>query len=155
MWLAKLKRMMDELPEQYLQPYLVNPEDFSLIPVGSKPVSQLTEEEKRLRGVVCQLNDSILREDEAHRALHDQGMAGHSQEACFNYQNKMMLKEKEVEVIAEIFYRSLEERLGYENFFIIDGYDIYAVPYKKVTCNQPMPDDFNIPEFNDWPKTKH
>ena len=162
MWLAKLKRMLDELPEQYLQPVPVDSEAVILIPPGSKPVSRLTEEEKRLYGAYNQLCDAVCREAEAHRALYGQDDSKHPPEACHKFAEQMRPRDEEAQLVLAILARSLKERLGFENEYIIDNHDVYAVPYITIALmggdtgnDQSMPDDMNIPGLSGWPETKH
>ena len=163
MWLAKIKRMMDELPEQYLQPKPVDPEAMMLIPPGSKPVSQLTEEEMRLNGVARQLNDTALLEHEAHIALYGQDESEHPLEACRKHNEQIRSRDEELEIVLDILIRSFKERLGFENEYIIDGYDIYVIAFLTVEVMEPdtdtkdepaSMDGVGIPGFRGWPKTE-
>lgn len=168
MWLAKLKRMMDELPEQYLQARPGDPEELALILPGSEPVGQLTEEEKRLDGVCCQLWNAANLEAEAHKALHHsqgQDESQHPPEACLRHKAQMDHREEEIQMISAILMRSLIERLGSENDYVVAGHDVYAIPSvldevlkmlkQGIRDDEPMPDDMGIPGFRGWPGTKH
>lgn len=157
MWLAKLQRMIDELPEQYLQAGPGDPEAMMLIPPGSKPVSQLTEEEKRLNGVYNQLWDAAHLEFEAHVALYGEDESKHPPEACRKFAEQMRPRDEEAQLVSAILARSLKERLGFENEYIIDNYDVYAVSPNPITLmiqdigDEEIPYDADIPGFNGWP----
>ena len=162
MWRAKLDRMMAELPEKYLQPRPANPEDFMQVPPGSKPVSQITEEERRLIGVYHQLIDVFRMEEEAHDVLHGQVEDGLSLEICKKHRAQALHREAELEIISLIFTRSLLERLGFENDYIVNGSDVYAVPSvaaeiarEEVVEDQPAPDDFDNFGPDPWSGIKH
>ena len=162
MWLAKLQRMMDELPEKYLQAGPSDPEELALIPLGSELVSRLTEEEKRLDGVCRQLWDMVQLEVEAHNTLHE---SQHPSEVCLRHHAQMLHREEEMQIISAILVRALSERLGFENDYAIAGHDVYAIPtildealraMKQKPGNEPeMPDDMGIPGFRGWPEIKH
>lgn len=153
MWLAKLNRMMDELPGEYLQPLAANPEISELIPPGSQPVSRLTDEEKGLYGVYRQLGDFVKREDEAHIALHHQGDNQHSVDAsCAEHAVALEAKADEAGLIIAILMLSLKERLGGGRDYIFDGYDIYTISDQDVEV---VPEGLEIPDPDDWPETKH
>ncbi len=163
MWLAKLKRMMDELPERYLQPEAGDPEELALIPPGSKPVSQLTEEEQRLDGVCRQLYDMAELEFDAHKALHGQDESTHPPGACLKHNAQMRLREEEMELVWGILMRSLNERLGFENDHVVDGHDVYAIPSILTSgvvvrdirdVLEELPDDVDIPGFRGWPENE-
>ena len=126
MWLAKLARMMDELPEKYLEPLPLDPQDKAFLSPDAKPVGQITEEEKRLYGVSRQLHDSLRLEDEAHQSLHEQGML-HLPDVCRRFNERAFLKEEECTLVMDILLRTMGERLGPENIYRINGYDIYMV----------------------------
>lgn len=122
MWLAKLKRMMDEVPNKYLEPKRME---------GSRPewvklVGQLTADEARLLGVASQLEAKLQLEDDAHKALH--GGGSHSMnEACLKYHTNQLLMEREIGAVVDVLFRSISERLSLpESEFAFDGYDIYA-----------------------------
>lgn len=162
MWRDKLTRMMDELPEKYLQAGQSDPEELSLIPSGSKPVSQLTEEEKRLDGVYRQLWDMALLEADAHKALYGEDESKHPLEACRKHNQQMVIRDQEIQLVIGILMRSLKERLGLENEYVIDHHDIYVVSPDPITLmvqdigdDEPMPDDMGIPGFRGWPEIKH
>ena len=162
MWLAKLQRMMDELPEKYLQAGPSDPEELALIPLGSELVSRLTEEEKRLDGVCRQLWDMVQLEVEAHNTLHENQ---YPSEVCLRHNAQMCHREEEMQIISAILVRSLSERLGFENDYAIAGHDVYAIPtildealraMKQKPGNEPeMPDGMNIPGLRGWSGTKH
>ena len=162
MWLAKLQRMMDELPEKYLQAGPSHPEELKLIPLGSKPVSQLNEEEKRLDGGCRQLWDMANLEAEAHDALHANQ---HPSEVCLRHQAQMFHREEEIQMISAILVRSLSERLGFENDYAIAGHDVYAISSvldeavkmmrQESGNDRSMPDGMNIPGLRGWSGTKH
>jgi len=165
MWLAKLKRMMDELPEKYLQVKPADPQILTLIPPGSKPVSQLTEEEKRLDGVFHQLLNSANLETEAHIALYGEDESKHPPEACRKYNDQMESRDEEMQIISAILRRSLRERLGFENEYIINNYDVYAIPnieggniidviFHETGDEPEIPDDIGVPGFRGWPNTE-
>ena len=163
MWRAKLQRMMDELPEKYLQAGPSDPEELALIPPGSKQVSRLTEEEIRLDGVCRQLWDMAHLEAEAHRALHGQDESKHPPEACLRHSKQMFYKEEEIQMISDALMRSLHERLGFENDYAIIGHDVYAIPsafdealkaIETDTEDDPatLDDAVGIWGFRGWPK---
>ena len=165
MWLAKLKRMMDELPEKYLQAGPSHPEELKLIPLGSKPVSRLNEEEKRLDGVCRQLWDAALLEADAHQALHGEDTSKHPPEVCLRHQAQMFHREEEMQMISAILVRSLSERLGFENDYAIAGHDVYAIPSvldeavkmmrQESGNDRSTPDGMNIHGLRGWSGTKH
>lgn len=144
MWLAKLKRMMDELPEQYLQAKPGNPQALEFIPPGSKPVSRLTEEEKKLDGVCRQLWAAGNLEFKAHMALFGPDESKHPLEACQKHNEQTNVRDEEIQLISAILLRSLRERLGFESEYVVDGHDIY------VLC--PSDDITEVPGFKDWPE---
>ena len=163
MWLAKFKRMMDELPETYLQPKPADPRAFMMIPPGSKPVGRVTEEEKRLDAVFRQLWASAHLEYEAHMALYGADESKHPPEACRKHGEQMKPRDEEMQIISAILLRSLRERLGLENEYVIHNHDVYAVPIlpdglqvlvQDFETDQPMPDDMDISGI-DWPETKN
>ena len=163
MWLAKLKRMMDELPEKYLQANPADPQALMMIPPGSKPVGRIIEEEKRLDGVCRQLWDMALLETDAHRALHGENTSKHPPEACRKHNEDMRNRDQELQIISAILLRSLKERLGFENEYVIDNDDIYAIPNlldglqilaQDLSEDQATPDDMSIPGFRGWPETE-
>ncbi len=128
MWRAKLQRMMDELPEKYLQVDPESPNELMPLPPGSKPAGPLTDEEIRLDGVCRQLWEAAILEGEAHRALHGQDFRKHPPEACLKHNQGMVLREQEIQLVSGILLRSLGERLGFENGYAIKGHDVYTVP---------------------------
>lgn len=162
MWCAKLKKMMDELPERYLQPEPVSSGAMMLIPPGSKPVSQLMEEEKKLNGVYNQLWDAACREAEAHSTLYGEDESKHPPEACRKFAEQMRPREDEMQLVLDIFAMSLKERLGFENEYIIDNYDVYAIPALDETLETLLKqrtgddestfNDMGIPGFRGWPE---
>jgi len=147
MWLAKLERMMKELPEEYLEPEPIDPEDAALIPAGSEPISQLTEEEKRLNGVYRQIENLIILEEEAHEELHRQSHVTISPDVCQDHKMHMFLLEEEMVLVLSILMRSMEERLGFGSDYTIDGDDIYAIPSSLSDDTGPGP----VPKFNPFP----
>lgn len=134
MWLAKFQRMVDELPDKYLEPQPLEPQDKALLLPDSKPVGQLTEEEKRLYGVSLQLHDSLVLEEEAHQALRQQETA-HSPDVCDRVHKDMYRRQSEIMLVLGIVLMSLGERLGFDDY-MIDGYDIYAVPEAVNECSR-------------------
>lgn len=126
MWLAKLQRMMNELPEKYLKPYPCDMQSMAMLPPDARPVSQITEEEKRLYGVANQLMDKIDLDDNAHEDLS--GRRHKINESCLEHSIKQTIAEDEVSVVRSLLNRSVRERLGSEKDYLIDGYDVYAVP---------------------------
>lgn len=153
MWFDKIKRMMDELPEQYLQPKTVDPEIMKLILHDLKPVSQLTEEEKRLTGVGQQLADVIKREVEAYQVLHRNDDSEHSLEAWERFVDRILFIKDELKLVSDTFLISLRERLGIENYYVADGHDIYAILHNEQVASE-VPDIFDFDSIP-WPKTKH
>ena len=148
MWLAKLAKMMNELPEKYLEPQPLDPKDKVLLPPDSKPVGQTTEEEKRLYGVCRQLRDSLCLEDETHQALHEQGMP-HSPDVCQRFGEQVDLKKEELMLVMGILLRTLGEHFGFENDYMIDGYDIYTVTETMIA----VASQTDVPEFiGEWPE---
>lgn len=161
MWRDKLKRMMEELPEKYLKPKPIGSEAKMLIPPGSKPVSQLTEEEKRLDGVFRQLYDLAHLEYEAHNALYGEDENMHPEEACHKFNKQMQPRGEEMRLVSAILRRSLKERLGFENEYLTDNHDVYSVPplEVQVVFHEPgdepdIPDEVDIPGFKGWPETE-
>lgn len=138
MWLAKLQRMIEELPDKYLEPKPLDPQDKALLSLDSKPIGQITEEEKRLYGVSRQLYDSLCLEAEANQALHEQGTL-HSSDVCRRFHEQMSLKEEELALVISIVLRSLGERLGFEDEYVIDGYDIYIVTKSMTEAQTDIP----------------
>ena len=126
MWLAKLKRMMDELPDKYLEPKPLEPEDKLLLSLNAKPIGQITEEEKRLYGVSRRLEDAMVLEEEAHQALHIEN-EDHSSELYERLYSDMERRRYELMTVVSVLLMSLGERLGHDNAYMIDGDDVYAI----------------------------
>ena len=118
--------MIAELPEKHLEPKPIDPQDKFILPPNSKPVSQITEEEKRLYGICRQLGDSFNQELEAYTSLRINNKE-HSPDVCQRFSEQMMIKEDELFLVSGILLRSIEERLGFEREYVIDNLDIYAV----------------------------
>ena len=129
MWLAKLNRMMTELPDKYLVP-----QPFDALAVdGAKLVGQLSEEEKRLLGVCYQLGAKMELEAEAHNALY--GNPDHIMtELCLRHKIQECLVQGDLSLICGILCKSIAERLSlFESDFLYDGFDIYAIELPDIT----------------------
>lgn len=128
MWLAKLKRMMDEVPEKYLEPERIE----GPRPDWVKLVGQLAADETRLLGVARQMEAKLQLEDDAHKALHGGG-SHPMNEACLKYHINQYLMEREIGAVVDVLFRSISERLSLpESEFAFDGADIYAFPNLEV-----------------------
>lgn len=123
MFLTKLRRMMTELPQEFMEPvYKESPP-----PPEAKLVGQLTEEERRLFGVLRQLQNKINLDDDAHQVLHN--ARNHNEEDCLNHQIRQYRCEFLLYCVNDILTLSLRERLSLpESMFDFDGNDIYAFP---------------------------
>ncbi|OGM96872.1 MAG: hypothetical protein A3J46_03810 [Candidatus Yanofskybacteria bacterium RIFCSPHIGHO2_02_FULL_41_11] len=127
MWLRKLKRMLDEVPREFLEPkYLEEPP-----PSDQKPLGQLNEEEKRLWGVVRWLENKINLEENAHQTLHN--YPNHNSKDCLNYTINRYLSGVNLDYVYGILVLSLKERLVLpECQFFIHGNDIYSFPDRAI-----------------------
>lgn len=120
----KLDRMMAEVSEKFLAPEKI---DFTeSLPPDLRLVGQLTEAEKRLLGVIRQLEDKLNLEDQAHDVLHSDPQ--HDTSSCQIYNEKRLLADQFLSVCAAILLETLRGRLpGTENcMFLFDGDNVYA-----------------------------
>lgn len=124
MWLTKLRRMLDELPSEYLEP---EPRGGVPLPPDVKQVGKLNNDEKRLFGLVRQLDNRMTLEFEAYETLHSDPTR--SPEDCLRLSINQHVRECELNCVYEILTLSIRERLNqHESEFYFDGDDIYAHP---------------------------
>ena len=136
MWLLKLKRMMDEVPQEFLEPRYF---EGSLSP-EKKLVGQLSDEEKRLLGVVYWLQRKMELEIEAHEILHDD--PNYPLEDCLKFSIGQYPCECEAHLVSRILVSSIQERLSlHQSDFFFHGYEIYSSPNPVI---ERMKADFEI-----------
>lgn len=119
-----LEKVMAEVPDVYLQPE----EPREPLPSDAKLVGQLTDYEKRLLGVVRQMEEEMDCEDNAHEALHSSGNS-HEISDCEEYNVRTAIADAKYSTVLTLLLIELRERLGLpENMFAFDGENIYSLP---------------------------